>query len=176
MRTAPPDPATRLRGTAAGLLTAALAVAAHGAASAAPPSGAAAVEFAVLAALVGALATTMARAADPQVLLGLLAGGQLAGHVMLSAVGHDHSLTTGPPAAVMLIAHLVAVALGAALIAAGERLCAALSRVVRAAIRAIEPEPDVAVVQSRHADQPLRFRLLLAASVSDRGPPVGPAR
>ncbi len=47
---------SRLRGTAAGLLTAALAVAAHGVGSGAPPTGAATAQLAVLAATVGALA------------------------------------------------------------------------------------------------------------------------
>ena len=71
------NPAGRLRGTAAGLLTAALAVAAHSVGSGAPPTGAVVAQLAVLAATVGALAATIARAADARVLLGLLAAGQL---------------------------------------------------------------------------------------------------
>jgi hypothetical protein len=168
-----PNPAARLRGTAAGLLTAALAVAAHGMASGAPPTGAAAAQLAVLAATVGALATSLSRAADTRVLIGLLAAGQLLGHVLLSAVGHSHDASSAPPAAAMVAAHLMAIAAGAVLIAAGDRLCRAVSRAVRAA----EPTMCPPVVSSpaiarAGADQPLRSALLLAASVSHRGPPV----
>jgi hypothetical protein len=160
-----------------GLLTAALAVAAHGAASGTPPSGAAAAQLAVVAGTVAALAATMARAADPWVLLGLLASGQLVGHVMLDAVGHAHAPATAPPGAVMLIAHLIAVAAGAALIAAGDRLWGALSRAVRAALADVMPPPaDTAAVAVRQPDQPLRFMALLDASMSHRGPPVSLAR
>jgi hypothetical protein len=166
-------PAARLRGTAAGLLTAALAVAAHAIGSGVPPAGAVAAQLAVLAATVGALAATIARAADARVLLGLLAAGQLCGHVMLSAVGHGHAVTTPPPAWAMLAAHVVAVGAGAFLIAASDRLCRAVSRALRAAVRIVATPVTVALVAAiGHADQPLRSALLLAASVSHRGPPV----
>ena len=171
------NPAARLRGTAAGLLTAALAVAAHSIGSGALPTGAVVAQLAVLAATVGALAATIARAADARVLLGLLAGGQLCGHVVLSAVGHSHPATTAPPAAVMLAAHVIAVGTGALLIAACDRLCRAVSRAVRAAVRIVAGPVAVApVVVVCRADQPLRSRLLLAASMSHRGPPVSHVR
>jgi hypothetical protein len=173
----PHDPAARLRGVAAGLLTAALAVAAHGAASGLAPTGAVTVQLALLAATVGALATTITRAHDFRVLLGLLAAGQLLGHTMLSAVGNSHATTTAPPPAAMLAAHAAAVAAGAVLIAAGGRLCAAVSRTVRAVARfACPPIPAPPIVVFGSADQPLRSALLLAASVSHRGPPVQPVR
>ena len=121
----------------------------------------------------GALAATIARAADARVLLGLLAAGQVCGHVMLSAVGHSHATTAAPPAAAMLAAHVVAVGVGALLIAACDRLCRAVSRAVRAAVRIVVAPVAVApVVVTGGADQPLRSALLLAASVSHRGPPV----
>jgi len=167
------NPAARLRGTAAGLLTAALAVAAHSVGSGAAPTGAVVALLAVLAATVGALAATIDRAADPRVLLGLLAGGQLCGHLILSAVGHSHVAASAPPAVVMLAAHAVAVGSGALLIAASDRLCRAMSRAVRAAVRTIAAPVAVApVAVVGEADQPLRSTLLLAASVSHRGPPV----
>jgi hypothetical protein len=162
----------RLRGSAAGLLTAALAVAAHSVGSGALPSGAVVAQLAVLAATIGALAASISRAADARVLLGLLAVGQLCGHLMLSAVGHHHAVA-GPPAAVMLAAHAVAIGTGALLIAASDRLCRAISRAVRAAVRTVAAPvtgPNVVVVGQ--ADQPLRSTLLLAASMSHRGPPV----
>jgi hypothetical protein len=166
------NPAARLRGTAAGLLTAALAVAAHSVGSGALPTGAIVAQLGVLAATVGALAATIARAADARVLVCLLAAGQLCGHVMLSAVGHSHAVTTAPPAAAMLVAHVVAVGAGAFLIATSDRLCRAVSRAVRAAVRIVAAPVAVApVVVIGQADQPLRSALLLAASVSHRGPP-----
>ena len=167
------SPAARVRGTAAGLLTAALAVAAHSVASGAPPTGAVVGQLAVLAATVGALAATTARAADARILLGLLAAGQLCGHVILSAFGHSHAATTAPPASAMLAAHVVAVGAGALLIAASDRLCRAVSRAVRAANRIVAaPVAVPPVVLVGEADQQLQSALLLAASVSHRGPPV----
>lgn len=171
-----PNPAAPLRGSAAGLLTAALAVAAHGVAGGVP-TGAGIAQLAVLAATVGALATTIVRAADARVLLALLAAGQLLGHVMLDGTGHAHASSAAPPAAAMLVAHLAAIAAGAVLIAAGDRLCRAVSRAVRAAVRSICLPPAARpVVAMGSADQPLRSALLLAASLSHRGPPVSLAR
>lgn len=167
------DRAARLRGTATGLLTAALAVAAHSVGSGAAPSGAAAAQLAVLAATVGALAATIARAADARVLLGLLAAGQLCGHVILSAVGHTHAQTAAPAVGVMVAAHAIAIGTGALLIAASDRLCRAVSRAVRAAVRIVAaPIAAAPVVAIGEPHQPLRSALLLAASVSHRGPPV----
>jgi hypothetical protein len=138
-----------------------------------PPTGAVVAQLAVLAATVGALAATIVRAADATVLVGLLAAGQLCGHLILSAVGHGHAATTAPPAAVMLAAHMIAVGAGALLIAASDRLCRAVSRVVRAAVRVVAAPVVVApVVVIGEADQPLQSALLLATSVSHRGPPV----
>jgi hypothetical protein len=167
------NPAARLRGTAAGLLTAALAVAAHAVGNGMAPSGAVVAQLAVLAATVGALAATIARAADARVLLGMLATGQVCAHVILSAVGHSHVAVTAPPAATMLAAHVVAVGAGAVLIAASDRLCRAMSRAVRVAVRVITGPASIApVVLIGGADQPLRSALLLATSMSLRGPPV----
>lgn len=162
-----------MRGIASGLLTAALAVAAHGAANGVAPSGTAVMLLAVLAATAGGLATTMSRAADVRVLFGLLAVAQVIGHVMLTVAGHDHGES---PGAAMLTAHTVAVVAGALLIAAGDRLCGVISRVVQVAVR-----PVVAPVPARplvivSVDHPRRSTLLLAASVSHRGPPVSLAR
>lgn len=164
-----------MRGVAAGLLTAALAVAAHGFAAGVAPSGTAAALLAVLAATVGGLATTVGRAADVRVLTGLLATGQLVGHVLLTVAGHGHGQAIARGSA-MLSAHALAVVGGAVLISAADRLCRAVSRVVQVAVRAVvapvAPEPLVV----SHADHPQRSALLLAASVSHRGPPASFAR
>lgn len=175
MTAAPSTTAARLRGVAAGLLTAALAVAAHGIADSAAPSGAAAVLLAVLAGTVGGLATTIRRTADVRVLFCLLAGGQLIGHLMLSAAGHHHGDSSSPGPA-MFVAHATAVVAGAILIAAGDRLCDGLSRVLEVATRAVAAPIPARPVAIATADQPLRSALQLAASVSHRGPPAGRAR
>jgi hypothetical protein len=173
--TAEPTAAARLRGTAAGLLTAALAVAAHGAADGTLPSGTAVALLAVLAATVGGLATTVSRAADVRVLIGLLATAQAVGHVMLTAAGHSHG-TAAAPATAMLIAHALAVASGAVLIAAGDRLCRTVARAVQVSVRAVAPPVPAKPVVIADADHPLRSALLLAASMSHRGPPVSLTR
>lgn len=174
MHPAPHTAAARLRGTAAGLLTATLAVAAHGAAGGVPEGGAVAL-LGVLAVTTGALAATMARAADVRVLLGLLTAGQLTGHLMLSVAGHHHGAPESP-APTMLVAHALAVVTGAVLIGVGDRLCCAVSRVVEVAVRPISaPVPAGPFVIWSGAHQPLRSALLLAASMSHRGPPVSRA-
>ncbi|MGE0219233.1 hypothetical protein [Mycolicibacterium sp.] len=164
------DARAPLRGTATGLLTAALAVAAHGVAGGGAPSGASVVQLLVIAATVGALASVLTGGLG--VLLGLLGAGQLISHVSLGAVGHAHA----PAGAAMLAAHVFAVALGALLICAGDRLCGAVSRVLTATAAAVTvpvcaPRPVLTT-----ADQPLHWMLLLTASMSHRGPPGCPAR
>jgi hypothetical protein len=166
--------AARLRGLATASVTATLAVSAHAAAGAGLPSGGAVAELVVLAAAIGAIAFTVR--AGTVALLALLAAGQLVGHLLLGVAGHPHSLHVSPPAAAMWIAHGCAVVVGALLIALCEHLCAAVSRVVRAteSVPIQLPCPTMAVVR-RSADQPMRSTLLLAASMSYRGPPVSPA-
>lgn len=165
-------PGSRARGVATGLLTGTLAVAAHGVAGGALPAGAATALLVVLAATVGAFAALSTSAAKPVVLVGLLGAGQLVGHLLLSVAGHHHAASTVPSASTMLVAHVLAVVLGASLIVAGERLWCALSRAVRAVGLVVWPVVGTRVVAVRRVDQPLRSALLLAASVSHRGPPV----
>jgi hypothetical protein len=167
-----PGSVDRVRGVTTGALTAALAVAAHGAGGGALPNGAALSMLAVLAATVGALAIAIPRASTTRCLLGLLAVSQLLGHLLLSAAGHDHAGASAPSAGAMLTAHLLAIVAGAALIGAGERLWRALSRVVRAVVRQVLAVTARPPTVGRRADQPLRSALMLATSVSHRGPPV----
>ncbi len=166
----------RVRGVATGLLTAALALAAHGAGGGALPTGAATALLAILAATAGALAASIPRAGSARILLSLLAVGQLLSHLMLNVVGHHHTVSAAPPAAVMFAAHVVAVGVGAALIGVGEHLWRALSRAVRVVVCVVCAVAVRPVTVARRADQPLRSALLLAASVSHRGPPVSLAR
>ena len=75
-------------------------------------------------------------------------------------------------------AHLVAIVAGAALIAAVDRLCArgVACGAGRRANRLPAGAATAPVSATACADQPLRSALLLAASVSHRGPPVSLAR
>ncbi len=169
----PTGSAARLRGVASGLLTATLAAAAHGYGGAESPTGAATVALAVLAATIGALTAGLSRASETPVLLAVLAAGQIVGHLLLGVSGHTHA----PPSAMMVTAHMLAVGVGAALIAVGDRLCRAVTRAVRVAVRIVcAPVPPQARRSAHRAEQPLRSALLLAASVSHRGPPVSLAR
>ncbi|MGV9801934.1 hypothetical protein ACWDTP_28210 [Mycobacterium sp. NPDC003449] len=168
------DPAALVRGTAVGAVTAALAVAAHGAAGGLIPGGAVTAQLAVLAVTLGAVAATVHAAARTSVLWALLGTGQLLAHTLLAAAGHGHGADQLRPSATMVIAHLAAVSVGAVLIAGGARLCAAVCRAVRAVRPAAGPPPPPArpaVVRS--ADQPLHSALFLSSSVSHRGPPAG---
>lgn len=159
---------------AAGALTAALSVAAHGTAGGGLPSGSTAAMLALLSLTLGALVTTIRDAADFKVLVAVLAVGQLLSHALLGAAGHSHHTAAAAPLGMMVGAHLVAIAIGAALIALGGRLCAALSRVVLASSRPTRlPVAAVSRIVVRSADQPLQSARLLSASLSHRGPPVG---
>ncbi len=165
------DPAARLRGTAVGMFTATLAVAAHGIAGGALPGGAMTAQLVLLAVTLGTVAALSGGANRATVLWTLLGTGQLLAHVLLATAGHSHGTR---PGLVMVVAHVIAVSVGAGLISSGARLWAAISRVVRAVThgtRAV-PVPSVCVMAGG-ADQPLHSALALAASVSHRGPPVG---
>jgi hypothetical protein len=159
---------------AAGLVTAALALTAHAAAGGAP-SGAGAVLLGLLAATVAAITATADAAADIRILLMLLAAGQFVAHTTLTVVGHNHGgdhcgAALGPA---MLAAHTLAVVISAVLIAAGDRLCRAVCSAMRVFLRDV-PRPVVSAAAARvvGTDQPLQSALLLAASISHRGPPV----
>ena len=161
-----------------GLLTAALAIAAHAMAGGAAPPGSAAVLLSVLAVTAGSLAATVDRTADARVLFDLLASGQLVAHVMLTVAATPIApRPVVPPPAAMLAAHTVALVVGAALIAAGDRLCKAVTSALRAfAVSCPACCATAAAAAVTTGDQPLRSTLLLAASVSRRGPPVSLAR
>jgi hypothetical protein len=159
-----------LRGAAAGLLTAALTLAAHGVGGGAVLAGAATVQLLVVAAVVGGLAASVSGADDLRVMVCLLGAGQLVGHVVLAAGGHAHA---APPAAAMVSAHAVAVVVGGLLINTGARLCRVLSKVLRLVGRPNPPLASVSRLSATAADQPMRSTLLIACSMSYRGPPAG---
>jgi hypothetical protein len=168
----PPDPAARWRGASAASLTAALAVAAHGVADGGPPPGAGVALLAVLAGTVGAAAATSRRAPGGATLFAILGSGQAVGHLVLAAAAHHHACASGPPAGPMIAAHALAVLAGAGLIAAADRLIRALSTAVRGVEGTRHPLAVAASSAVVVGDQPAQSMLLLAASVSHRGPPV----
>ncbi|WP_422743874.1 hypothetical protein ACN27E_19315 [Mycobacterium sp. WMMD1722] len=170
------DPAALLRGLATAGLTATLAAVAHTAASGEVTAGAPAAGVAVVAATVGGLAALLRGADRMPVLFVLLAAGQLSGHLILAAAGHTHPAAASPAA--MLATHAVAVAVGAALITAGGRLCAALSRAVRVAVRLTGPCPADAVATQLlpNTTAAVQIRSMPAGPLTRRGPPIGAAR
>ncbi|CAN3131466.1 hypothetical protein ACNUDN_26535 [Mycobacterium sp. smrl_JER01] len=164
----------RLRGAAAGLLTAALAVAAHGTAGGTVPAGAAAAGLALVATIVAAVAVSTPRSGQAPVMACLLGAGQLGGHVVLAAQGHAHG---GGPGWAMGAAHSVAVFTGAVLICVGTRLCRAVSGVLGVVRRhRIGPPRAPLRVRITAVDHPMRWTLSLAGSMSHRGPPAGAHR
>ncbi len=156
-----------LRGGAVGMLTAALALAAHGTASGAFPAGAGLSQLLVLAAATAAVSATTRGGLRP--LLAVLVAGQLLGHQLLDIGQHSH--VQAHPLA-MTAAHLSAVLAGAVLIAAGERLCAALSRAIGVITGPVSPRVPATPRNYRPDDQPRHSARMVRASISHRGPPV----
>ena len=167
--TAGSDSAARWRGAWTALTTAALAIAAHAQGNG-PLSGAGVTLILVIAGTVGAMSASAEVWRGIPGLAALLSAGQLVGHVVLAASGHSHA---GGPTPAMVSAHAAAVLAGAVLIAAGDRLCRALSRTVRTLTAAPAVPAEPLVVEGSTSDQPLPSMLRLVMSLSRRGPPVG---
>ena len=161
--------AARWRGAWTALVTAALAIAAH-AQGHGPLSGAGVTLVIVIAGTVGAMSASTQVWRGAPGLTALLAAGQLVGHLVLATSEHSHA---GGPAPAMVIAHAVAVLVGAVLIAAGDRLCRTMSSTVRALTAAPSVPAEPLVVEVSTSDQPLPSMLRLVVSLSRRGPPVG---
>ncbi len=166
-----------LRGGAAGSISGALAVAAHGWASGAmaPDSGALTLLIAGCAA-VGALTAGVRSLRTTAVgLVGALVGGQLLGHLAMSwgaGGGHHHQQSVWTPS--MLLAHIVA-AIAAAVVILGAE---AAYRIVTAVMARVLPVPVVLPVLAgppalpiEHRDR-IVLRLFAADALRTRGPPV----
>ncbi|BBY26583.1 hypothetical protein [Mycolicibacterium sediminis] len=170
-------PTALLRGWAVGVSTAILTAAAHAAAGGGLPSGVGSVQLALLGLTIGVTTATLRHGDRFVVLAVALATGQVVGHVLLGAVGHQHGAADATSGAVMLVAHVAAVLAITALVAVGEVSCRAVSRAL-GATRPLPsspiPAPHAGVV--RRCDHPMRSSLLLAASSSYRGPPVSAVR
>ncbi|MFE7798507.1 hypothetical protein [Nocardia sp. NPDC057440] len=170
-----------LRGCLVGLAVGALAIAAHGPAGGGYPDSAAAALVLLIAASVGCAAARSPLARSPIGLLGVLAGGQLAGHWVLSGLlGHGHDSGVGasiplPAAALptgsMLAAHVAATFGCAALIVSAERFYAMASRALRTALAA--PRRAAITDQTRWANPGLRhYRFHPNGAIGPRAPPV----
>ncbi|WP_068164237.1 hypothetical protein [Rhodococcus phenolicus] len=157
-----------LRGATAGALTAALAIAAHAAAGGGAPTGPGAALLVAVAAVVGVLGAHMT--AVPTI--ALLAVGQAGTHVVLAAVPAEHTHMSWT----MLAAHVIAIAGCARLLTAAERLYAAITRAVRAALSAgpVPVEAPVRVVPAGAVRRIVEARP--PPSIRRRGPPVAVVR
>ncbi|NUS95074.1 MAG: hypothetical protein HOQ36_22140 [Nocardia sp.] len=123
-------------------------------------------------AIAGALATTLRTRRGPVPLPVLLVFGQVIGHSALAAApGHQHGSASTAP---MLMAHLLAIPVGALLIHAAERAAGyAISRLKKALhgsfARSVVLPRAALVPRSTH--RPVR-RLLLCSGAGTRGPPL----
>ncbi|WP_407443087.1 hypothetical protein [Rhodococcus sp. (in: high G+C Gram-positive bacteria)] len=152
-----------LLGSTAGITTAALAAAAHGAAGGGVPTGPASALLVAVAAgvgIVGAYVPTLPPIA-------LLTVGQLGTHAVLSALTEGHPHTSGS----MFAAHLVAVAGCAVLLVAAARLFDACSTAIRAVTLRLGGVHVPASLAPTRTTDPLVWGRAPPA-ISRRGPPV----
>lgn len=127
----------RLRGGLVGGLVGTLAVAAHGAAGGGYPRSAELALMLLGATLIGWAANTVSTGRGPTTVLGLLAGGQVAGHLALSGlIGHHGGSGVELPSAGMTLAHVLATFGGAVLIVLAERLYLLASSALRGVLTA----------------------------------------
>ncbi|MCX4096583.1 hypothetical protein [Nocardia sp. alder85J] len=180
-----------MRGTALGLLSAALAVAAHGLGGGGFPDSTALMLLFSVAVVAGTLAAALpppGRITGRAGLLAALAGGQWMGHEVLTGlIGHQHAMihaatsrvtAAGSPFPLpmsghaMLIVHAVAVPLCALLLVAAERLYAVVSRAIRAVTERPRPIFRVAGPARRPGDHLELPRFLHLGAIAARAPPV----
>ena len=172
----PAAPSAHVRGTAVGALTAALSIAAHSVGGGGLPSSTDLSLLLIAACVVGAVVAEtswLTRGRLP--LLAALLGGQGVGHFILAASssGHglDHSAAVGWQ---MILTHLAAAVVCAALIELIERLYGPLTTMIRAATspRAPGPVTDLWRVAPRPSTPSARGDSVALDSLSRRGPPV----
>ncbi|MEV6138376.1 hypothetical protein AB0L63_20395 [Nocardia sp. NPDC051990] len=165
------DSTTRLRGASVGAAAGAVSIAAHAAGGGAVAPGSSAVMLLVAACTVIGIVTAHARTGLVRLMI-LLAAGQIIGHAALSLSPHCHNaVLTGP----MLLAHVVAVVVGAFLIRGAETtLRRAISRVWRAvtAVGAHLGATGPLIGTGRNHTVAAPRRLVLASGTGRRGPPA----
>lgn len=167
----PTDHTARLRGAATGAAAGAVAVLAHGLGGAPGlPDGSASTLLLAACALIGVVAAALPRGNGPAVTMVVLAVGQGVGHTALTLghTQHAHSWS-----AVMLLAHLVAIPVGALAIRGAEvgvrRAITSVRRLGRALDGVPAPDrPRPALVATERA---LVRQLLRRPGIGLRGPP-----
>ncbi|MEW1933617.1 hypothetical protein AB0362_15655 [Rhodococcus sp. NPDC079359] len=165
--------AAPLRGGAVGIVTATLAVAAHGMAGGGWPDGSALALLVVVSIGVGAMTALPRR--STALLLPALLGGQLVAHIALSLGGtadmHNHSLL---PSTAMIAFHAAASVVTGLMIAAAERLYGPITSIVRAILALLTPLPDGSAVGrvSTSVAVPSVDGAALDWVISRRGPPM----
>lgn len=177
-------PGARLRGAAVGVLTASLAVAAHGQGGGVRPSSTGLALLLIACAGVGAFAAEAPSAGllrGRLSLLGTLFGGQVLGHLLLTAtadtapaaVAPGHIMAHSPAiSAQMLLAHLGVAAVCAALLEVIERLYGPLTSLIRAVVRLSGPLATARRTVRRPEEPRPPVCLLAADAISRRGPPA----
>ncbi|MFF0633189.1 hypothetical protein ACFYTS_11880 [Nocardia sp. NPDC004151] len=173
----PTDHTARLRGAAAGASSGAVAILAHGLGGGASLTDGSALALLLAACtVIGVVASSMRPRYGLPGTIGMLAAGQAIGHAALSmSPGHHHHSSS----AAMLIAHLVAIPVGALLIRAAEaglrravtgvrRFLLALSAILAPPVRRMRPRPA--------DDRAVARRLLVSPGIGRRGPPPAAAR
>ncbi|AHD22231.1 hypothetical protein NXT08_13005 [Rhodococcus pyridinivorans] len=153
-------------GTTAGIATAVLAVAAHGAAGGGVPTGPVAVLLVAVAAIVGILGAHQPSLSP----LVLLAGGQAATHVALTVLvpGHEHLSVS------MLGAHMLAVAVCAVLLTAAAHVYAACGTALRVVLlRGPRVAAPAVLAPTSSTDRLVWGRA--PPAISRRGPPLATA-
>ncbi|MDR7166983.1 hypothetical protein J2W56_000701 [Nocardia kruczakiae] len=164
------DPSTRLRGGCVGAAACTVSIAAHALGGGTVAPGSAAIMMLIAASTaIGCLAahtrTGLFR------LMGLLAIGQLLGHLALTFSPHCHDVLITAP---MLVAHLVATVGGAILVRGAEitlrRAVSLIRRAVGVVTHILETTGAPAVVSVPETVTAPR-RLVLASGTGRRGPP-----
>ncbi|WP_194825760.1 hypothetical protein [Nocardia sp. XZ_19_231] len=167
----PTDHTARLRGAAVGSASGAVAVLAHGlGGAAAVPAGSALALLFAACALIGVVVTALPRGNSAMSTMVVLAVGQCVGHTALSLGHFQHHTISGA----MVLAHLVAIPVGALAIRAAEvgvrRAVTSVRQLVL--VLAGVPSPAERPVRLPVADERAVLRqLLLRPNIGLRGPP-----
>ncbi|MGW6622555.1 hypothetical protein ACWF99_15110 [Nocardia sp. NPDC055002] len=167
----PTDHTARLRGAAVGAASGAVAVLAHGLGGAtALPAGSSMVLLFAACALIGVVVSALPRGHSPVSTMVVLAVGQCAGHTAMS-LGH---VQHHPLSAAMVLAHLVAITVGAIAIRAAEVGVRRAITSVRQLVLVVAGVgcPPARPVRLPAADERAVVRqLLLRPDIGLRGPP-----
>jgi hypothetical protein len=125
----------------------------------------------VVAAATGA-ASGHHRASRTEVMVAVLAVGQIAGHAAMATSTHQHGHALDVSWQSMMLAHVVAVVAGATLMALADRLCCAVSRVLRVCVPPARSPVDGAGPSPLWADRQVPQSFSMFSSISHRGPPA----